>query len=74
MIMSGELTEGDKIKEDQLSDLMAISKTPLRKALRVLSVEGLIRLVSNRGVYIYKDVHVSTGIPDSRPSVPMPTE
>ena len=52
MIMSGELMEGDKIKEDQLCDLMDISKTPLREALRVLSVEGLIRLVPNRGAYV----------------------
>jgi len=52
MIMSGELTEGDKIKEDQLCELMDISKTPLREALRVLSVEGLIRLVPNRGAYV----------------------
>jgi DNA-binding GntR family transcriptional regulator len=52
MIMSGELMEGDKIKENQLCDLMDISKTPLREALRVLSVEGLIRLVPNRGAYV----------------------
>ena len=52
MIMSGELKEGDKIKEDQLCELMGISKTPLREALRVLSAEGLIRLVPNRGAYV----------------------
>jgi DNA-binding GntR family transcriptional regulator len=52
MIMSGELIKGDKIKENQLCDLMDISKTPLREALRVLSVEGLIRLVPNRGAYV----------------------
>jgi DNA-binding GntR family transcriptional regulator len=52
MIMSGELMEGDKIKENELCDLMGISKTPLREALRVLSSEGLIRLVPNRGSYV----------------------
>jgi DNA-binding GntR family transcriptional regulator len=52
MIMSGELKEGDKIKEDELCNLMGISKTPLREALRVLSVEGLIRLVANRGAFV----------------------
>jgi len=52
MIMSGELKEGDKIKEDELCDIMGISKTPLREALRVLSAEGLIRLVPNRGAYV----------------------
>jgi len=52
MIMSGELREGDKIKENVLCDMMGISKTPLREALRVLSAEGLIRLIPNRGSYV----------------------
>jgi len=52
MIMSGELKEGDKIKEDKLCAVMGISKTPLREALRVLSAEGLIRLIPNRGSYV----------------------
>lgn len=52
MIMSGELREGDKIKENELCELMDISKTPLREALRVLSAEGLIRLIPNRGSYV----------------------
>jgi DNA-binding GntR family transcriptional regulator len=52
LIMSGELQEGDKIKEDELCISMGISKTPLREALRVLSVEGLIKLVPNRGSFV----------------------
>lgn len=52
LIMSGELQEGDKIKEDELCSLMGISKTPLREALRVLSAEGLIKLVPNRGSFV----------------------
>ena len=52
MIMSGELREGDKIKENEFCELMDISKTPLREALRVLSTEGLIRLIPNRGSYV----------------------
>ncbi|MBW2112679.1 MAG: GntR family transcriptional regulator [Deltaproteobacteria bacterium] len=52
MIMSGELREGDKIRENELCGLMGISKTPLREALRVLSAEGLIKLIPNRGSYV----------------------
>jgi len=52
LIMSGGLQEGDKIKEDELCSSMGISKTPLREALRVLSVEGLIQLVPNRGSFV----------------------
>lgn len=54
MIMTGKLTEGDKINEAKLCETMGISKTPLREALRVLSVEGLIRLVPHRGSFVTK--------------------
>ncbi len=54
MIMTGKLKEGDKINEGKLCSKMGISKTPLREALRVLSVEGLIELVPNRGSFVTK--------------------
>jgi DNA-binding GntR family transcriptional regulator len=54
MIMTGKLKEGDKVNEGQLCETMGISKTPMREALRVLSVEGLIRLVPNRGAFVTK--------------------
>ena len=54
MIMTGKLVEGDKINENELCETMGISKTPLREALRVLSGEGLIRLVANRGAFVAK--------------------
>jgi DNA-binding GntR family transcriptional regulator len=52
MIMTGELKEGEKINENKLCSSMGISKTPLREALRVLSAEGHVRLVANRGSYV----------------------
>ena len=54
MIMTGELKEGDRINENELCSAMGISKTPLREALRVLSGEGLISVVPNRGSFISK--------------------
>ena len=54
LIMTGKLKEGDKIKENELCETLGISKTPLREALRVLSVEGLIRLVPHRGSFVTK--------------------
>ena len=54
MIMTGKLAEGDKVNEGKLCSTMGISKTPLREALRVLSVEGLIELVPNRGAFVTK--------------------
>ena len=52
MMMTGKLKEGDKVNENELCSTMGISKTPLREALRVLSVEGLIKLVPNRGAFV----------------------
>lgn len=52
MIMTGELKEGDKIRENEFCENMGISKTPLREALRVLSVEGLIKLVPHHGAFV----------------------
>ena len=52
MIMTGALREGDKINENELCASMGVSKTPLREALRVLNVEGLISLIPNRGSYV----------------------
>lgn len=54
LIMTGKLKEGDKINENELCESLGISKTPLREALRVLSVEGLIRLVPHRGSFVTK--------------------
>ena len=54
MIMTGKLKEGDKVNEGKLCETMGISKTPMREALRVLSVEGLIRLIPNRGAFVTK--------------------
>jgi DNA-binding GntR family transcriptional regulator len=54
MIMTGELREGDKIKESELCVSMGISRTPLREALRILSVEKIIIHVPNKGSYVCK--------------------
>lgn len=52
MIRKGILKEGDKIVEKALCEQMGVSRTPLREALRLLSAEGLIQLVPNRGARV----------------------
>jgi len=52
MIATGNLKEGDKINENELCSRLGVSKTPLREALRVLSVEGLVDLIPNRGAFV----------------------
>ncbi len=52
MIVEGDLAPGSKIFEKELSDLFAVSRTPLREALKVLAREGLIELSPNRGATV----------------------
>ncbi|MBN2033639.1 MAG: GntR family transcriptional regulator [Deltaproteobacteria bacterium] len=52
MIRSGELSRGQKIDEKHLSELMGVSRTPVREALRVLHSEGVVDLIPYRGAYV----------------------
>lgn len=52
MIISEEMKPGEKVPEKNLCDLFDISRTPLREALKVLAVEGLIVLEPNRGARV----------------------
>lgn len=52
MIRQGLLAKGDRIVEKQLCQTLGISRTPLREALRLLSSEGLIDLIPNKGAYV----------------------
>lgn len=52
MIRKGILKEGDRIVENPLCRAMGVSRTPLREALRLLSFEGLIQLIPNKGAVV----------------------
>lgn len=51
-IFSGELAPGTFIDEPALAAQMAISRTPLREALKVLTAEGLVRHEPRRGCFV----------------------
>jgi len=57
MILHGELSPGEWIAEMKLCNDLAISRTPLREALKVLASESLITLLPNRGA-IVADIRV----------------
>ena len=52
MIIEGQLGPGSRIPESRLCDHFGVSRTPLREALKVLSVEGLISLLPNKGARV----------------------
>jgi DNA-binding GntR family transcriptional regulator len=52
MIIDGTLAPGEWIVEPALCRELAISRTPLREALKVLASENLITLLPNRGARV----------------------
>jgi DNA-binding GntR family transcriptional regulator len=52
MIIRGEVPPGGRIIERALCEQIKVSRTPLREALKLLEVEGLIEISQNRGARI----------------------
>jgi DNA-binding GntR family transcriptional regulator len=52
MILNGGLKAGERINENQFAASLAISRGPIREALRALEQAGLVRVVANRGVFV----------------------
>lgn len=48
-IVEGEIAPGSKLNERELSELLHVSRTPLREAIKMLASEGLVELLPNRG-------------------------
>jgi len=51
-ILTGKLSAGQKINEEELAKAFATSRTPVREALRLLEGEGLISVLSRRGAWV----------------------
>lgn len=51
-IIDGRLRPGERLIETELADSFAISRGPIREALRMLGAEGLIELRRNRGAVV----------------------
>ena len=52
LIVEGALAPGTKVPERELCEKFGVSRTPLREALKVLAVDGLISLEPNRGAWV----------------------
>ena len=51
-ILSGELREGQQLRQDAIAAEFQISRIPVREALSHLGAEGLVTIVANRGAVV----------------------
>ena len=51
-IVEGHIADGGRISERQLCEMLKVSRTPLREALKVLAAEGLVELLPHRGARV----------------------
>lgn len=51
-IITGKFKPGDRLIEQQLTDLINVSRHPVREALRLLAREGFVELRRNRGALV----------------------
>jgi len=51
-ILSGDLAEGETIRQEALAEDYDVSRMPVREALKQLDAEGLVQLTNNRGARV----------------------
>lgn len=51
-ILSGKYKQYEELKENSIGQELGVSRTPVREALRQLELEGLIKIVPNKGAYV----------------------
>ena len=52
MLLQGQLQPGDKVNEVHLASALSISRAPIREALQILTKEGLLVSIPQRGKFI----------------------
>ena len=51
-ILTGEMTPGQRLLQEDLAEEFGTSRLPVREALRMLAAEGLVELESNKGARV----------------------
>lgn len=51
-ILSGVYKENDELRETAIGEELGVSRTPVREALRQLELEGLVKIIPNKGAYV----------------------
>ncbi len=53
-ILKGELAPGERLMEVKLATNLGVSRTPIREAIRMLELEGLVIMVPRKGAEVAK--------------------
>ena len=51
-ILKGELAPGERLMEIRLANMLGVSRTPIREAIRKLELEGLVVMIPRRGAEV----------------------
>lgn len=51
-ILRGELRPGQKLDQNEIAELLNVSRSPVREALRTLAAEGLVAVYPHRGAVV----------------------
>ena len=51
-ILTGELKPGERLMEIHLAKKLGVSRTPIREAIRMLELEGLVTMIPRRGAEV----------------------
>lgn len=51
-ILDGDLGAGERLREQELTDVYDVARHTVRAALRVLAAEGLVKIEPNRGAHV----------------------
>lgn len=51
-ILMGELKPGERLMEIHLANRLGVSRTPIREAIRMLELEGLVTMIPRRGAEV----------------------
>ena len=51
-ILSGKYEQNEELRENTIAQELGVSRTPVREALRQLELEGLVKIIPNKGAYV----------------------
>ena len=51
-ILTGKLKPGEHLREITLANKIGVSRTPVREAIRMLELEGLVKMIPRKGALV----------------------